>query len=64
MGRTKDYIIRMMGRGIDVLHPNNVSEEEYYERHKEEFYKDITKKDNKVVLQKDVSSDLETECKK
>jgi hypothetical protein len=64
MGRTKDYIISMMDRGIDVLHPNYVSDEEYYEKYEEQFYKETKKKDKKMVLQKDVHSDLETEPKK
>lgn len=59
MGRTKDYIIRMMDEGLDVLHPNHISDEEYYEI----FFEDINNKKQKnnqenIKLIEEVLSDL------
>lgn len=54
----------MMDKGVDVLHPNYVSDEEYYEKYKEEFYKEIKEKSKKMDIQKNVLSDVETERKK
>jgi hypothetical protein len=49
MGRTKDYIIRMRENGIDVLHPEHILDERYYEKYEKHYTqtKRISKKEYK-----------------
>jgi len=49
MGRTKDYIIRMRENGIDVLHPEHILDERYYEKYEKHYTqtKRVSKKEYK-----------------